>query len=94
MILPATLQKLQQDLTANPGPETASRILAEYFSFFSLPSIHQELWTLTGAALTHEDLHIYNRASTRNDLIFFYEFTRLMIEAAEIITTTPHKKSN
>ena len=81
-LLPATLQTLQQELETTNSPDTAHRILAEYFSFFSLPSIYRELWMLAGATLSNDTINQYNTPPARSDLIFFYEFTKLMMEAA------------
>ena len=81
-LLPTTLQALQQELEATSQPDTARRILAEYFSFFSLTGIHHELWVLTGATLSNDTISPYNKPEARSDLIFFFEFTKLMMEAA------------
>jgi hypothetical protein len=43
--------------------------------------VHNELWVLTAGAITNEELPQYASTKERQDLIFFFEFTKMFMEA-------------
>jgi hypothetical protein len=78
--LPPFLIKLQQQLKEKQTRQSAQGIINEYLSFFTEDSINKELWMLTVGALTNDVMEV-EKASDRNDIIFFYEYTKMFYEA-------------
>lgn len=79
--LPTKLEQYRQQLLEAPGPESARQIISEYFSFFGKDTPGQELWLLTEAALIGEEVDQASTAKGRHDMLFFYEFTKMLLDA-------------
>ncbi len=79
--LPTPLSTWQQALRENPGSPVAHEIIAEYFSFFGVQKAKEELWFLTSATLTNEEVEQNKTANARADMLFYYEFTKMFMEA-------------
>ncbi len=79
--LPPKLENWKEQLQQQPTQETARAIIAEYFSFFGKEKVKEELWLLTTGTLTNDEMHQAQSAKDRHDLLFFYEFTGMMVEA-------------
>jgi len=80
-LLPEILTNLHHELTTHQTKESAWNIIDEYFQFFGLDDIHNELWLLTAATLTNDELQPSQKAIDRRNLIFFYEYTKMFFEA-------------
>jgi hypothetical protein len=79
--LPPKLDTWRRELRDSSNPETAQQIIAEYFSFFGKEKVGEELWMLVTGTLTNDDMHQAATAKGRHDLIFFYEWTKMVMEA-------------
>lgn len=88
------LSILQKQLNANPNMETASQIVSEYFDFFGNEKPLEDLWLLTIGALTNDEVHQTQNAKDRYNLIFFYEFTKLFVEAAAVLNGKSQTKQD
>ena len=84
-ILPPPLQAMWQQLQQMAIPAHAWPIVEEYFKCFSLPDFNQELWQLVVASLTNNEPTHLPTGQQRHDLIFFYEFTLLLMEAVSAL---------
>ena len=93
-ILPETLTNLRQNLAANPTKESAWKIITEYFSFFELDEVKDELWVLTAGALGNDDLQQSQKGIDRNNLIFFYEYTKMLFEAVDLLHDKRKRKNS
>ena len=90
--LPQTLNNLRQDLAKNQTKESAWNIIDEYFSFFGLDDIHNELWVLTTGTLTNDDMQQSKKGIDRQNLIFFFEYTKMFFEAVDLLYNKRKKK--
>lgn len=79
-MLPPSLAALQQQLQNTPTPATARQVIAEYCAFISPASFRQELWTLTTALLISDQPEA-TTGQQRQDALFFFEFTAVLIQA-------------
>jgi len=84
-ILPGILNKLREDLAENQTKKAAWNIIDEYFSFFGLVDIHNELWILTAGTLTNDEMDLSQKGIDRHDLIFFFEYTKMFFEAVNLL---------
>ncbi len=87
-LLPYPLSTWQQTLQENPSSPVALEIIEEYFSFFGLQKAKEELWLLTTATLTSEEVEHYNSAGGRANLLFYFEFTKMFMEAVHSLHCT------
>ena len=84
-ILPEILINLRQDLIKNQTKESAWNIIDEYFFFFGLDDIHNELWMLIVGTLTNEEMEQFKKGIDRHNLIFFFEYTKMFFEAVQLL---------
>ena len=91
-ILPETLNNLHQELAARQTKESAWNIIDEYFSFFGLDDVHNELWVLTAGTLTNEETQFSQKAIDRSNFIFFFEYTKMFFEAVQLLHNKHRKK--
>jgi hypothetical protein len=89
--LPPFLINLQQQLTTKQTKQAAWDIIDEYFSFFDQDSINDELWMLTVAALTNDEMDM-KKAKDRHNSIFFFEYTKMFYEAVHLLHNKNKKK--
>ena len=90
-ILPEILKDLRQALVNNQTKESAWNIIDEYFSFFGLDDIHNELWVLTVGTLTNEEMEQFEKGIERHNLIFFFEYTKMFFEAVQVLHKINHE---
>ena len=83
--LPGILKQLHQQFTAMPNPTTAKQIMEQYFSYNNAIEAQQQLWELTHGSITNELLADTQTATDRHNLIFFYEYTSLFLQAVYFI---------
>lgn len=83
--LSKTLMDLQENLGKQQTKEAAWDVIQEYFSFFDISSIQDELWALTVGTLTNDEMKQSEKGRDRHDLIFFFEYTKLFFEAAWVL---------
>ncbi len=88
-LLPSPLSNWQKELKENPGSTVAPEVIAEYFSFFGLQKAKEELWLLTAATLASDEAEPSNTAGGRANLLFYYEFTKLFMEAVYSLQQQP-----
>src|SRR5580765_6556042 len=84
-ILPETLVKLHQELADTQTTESAWNIVTEYFRFFGLEDVHNELWTITACTLTNNETQRFQKPIDRQNLIFFFEYTKMFLEAVYLL---------
>jgi len=83
--LPEILSKLRQEFLDKQTKESAWNIIEEYFSFFGLDDVHNELWMLTTGTLTNDEMQQFQKGADRHNLIFFFEYTKMFFEAAYLL---------
>ena len=81
-----------QELAARQTKESAWNIIDEYFSFFGLEDVYNELWLLTASTLTNEEMQPSQKAIDRRNLIFFFEYTKMFFEAVQVLHNKHRKK--
>jgi len=91
-VLPNALNKLRQDFTKAQTKKAAWNIIEEYFNFFGLYDIHDELWLLTAGMLTNDEMEQTEKGTDKHNLIFFFEFTKMFAEAAHLLHNKRQKK--
>jgi hypothetical protein len=83
-ILPEVLKELHEALVTVQGKpaqrQAALAVLKEYFSLFNPPGLRQDMWLLLAAALSSTEVAQLEDGIQRYNLIFFYEFTLLMMD--------------
>jgi len=79
------LVQLQQDLAEKKTSKAAWEIINDYFSFFSIETINHELWILTIGAVTNDELQQSEKGKERYNHIFFYEYTKMLLEAIAVL---------
>ena len=84
-LLPEILISLRQELASTQTKESAWKIIDEYFRFFGLDDVHNELWLLTAGTLTNDEMQPSQKAIDRRNLIFFYEYTKMFFEAVHLL---------
>lgn len=84
-ILPEQMIELHEALVnANSGPaerQAAIAIIKEYFNFFGPTGMRADMWTLLSGALGNSEMVTLQDATQRHNLLFFYEFTLMMMDA-------------
>ena len=93
ILLPPILNKLHQELAANQTKESAWNIINEYFNCFDLENVHEELWLLTASTIANVELEHSQKALDRQNLIFFFEYTKMFFEAIYLLHNK-YKESN
>jgi hypothetical protein len=85
MLLPGHFVKMQQQLVASINPaareKAAGAILPQYCNYIDKESLHQQMQLLLNATLTHPHLPAMANGSERHNLLLYYEFTLMMIDA-------------
>lgn len=88
-ILPQVLKELHEALATVQGEpaqrQAALAVVKEYFSLFSPPALRQDMWLLLSAALSSTEVAQLEDGIQRYNLIFFYEFTLLMMDAVYLL---------
>ena len=93
-LLPVPLSTWQKALQCKPDCTVAKEIIAEYFSFFGLQKAKEELWLLTAATLTNEEVEQCKTANARADLLFYYEVTKRCMEAVCLVHSSGGQKGS
>lgn len=78
--IPAHLQNMHAQFTSQPCAATAKHIVAEFFSYIDPARVQEQLWELTHGTITNSLLDTQT-AMHRHNLLYFYEYGRLFIEA-------------
>jgi len=84
-LLPEILINLRQELADKQTNESAWNIIAEYFRFFGLDDVYNELWLVTAGTLTNDEMQQSQKAIDRQNLIFFFEYTKMFFEAVYLL---------
>lgn len=79
--LPQTLLELHEALRQQPTPQAAWDIVKEYFFFFGTEGVQADMWQMLSGTLTNKEMPNLKKAVDRHNLIFFYEFTLMFIDA-------------
>ena len=85
-VLPQALQDLYARFCQQPGSETASLLVKEYFACFGGDTISRELWRMLAGTLSDPRMPQLQKGIQRHNLLFFYEFTLIFMEAAELLS--------
>ncbi len=87
--LPPALMALHEALAnARNAParrQAAMAIIKEYFSYFGPTGMRADMWQLLVAALTNDNMPGLNQPTGLSNLLFFYEFTLMMVDAAAVM---------
>ncbi len=90
--LPTPLMKLYEALADAPNDQSrhqaAFAIIHEYFSFFGPTGMRHDMWLLLSTALCNKQSTALQKANNRRNLLFFYEFTLLLVDAVFVIGNT------
>jgi len=79
--LPGILKQLHEQFSTMPKEATAKEIKKQYFGYINATQVQQQLWELTHGTITNELLKDTQTAADRHNLIFFFEYTNLFINA-------------
>jgi hypothetical protein len=85
--LPGILKELQEQFATRPKEDTAQQIMQHYFGYINATQVQQQLWELAHGTITNELLDTQTGAD-RHNLIFFYEYTALFINAVYFLHKT------
>ena len=80
-ILPGILKELHEQFNSLPEQHVAQKIINEYFRSFNTTQLQEQLWELTHGTITNEILKDTQTASDRHNILFFYEYTKLFLNA-------------
>jgi hypothetical protein len=80
-ILPESIVQMRQHLDEKKTTKAAWDIIHEYFNFFGIDHIKNELWVLTVGTITNDEMQQSENGKDRYNLIFFFEYTRIFVEA-------------
>lgn len=84
-VLPEQMIELHEALVnASSGPaerQAALAIIKEYYNFFGATDMRADMWTLLSGALGNSEMVTLQDATQRHNLLFFYEFTLMMMDA-------------
>lgn len=84
--LPAATQEHYYELVEAPSTKNAQLIMQAFFKAYSSEEAQKELWLLFSAAITSGTLPNNHLPEERKCMLHFYEFTKAMITAANIIS--------
>lgn len=82
--LPPSVNSLHDSLMQQQDTEAAWNIVAEYFDCFGAEA-QENLWTFLVGALSSKHLYQAQKAVSRHDMIFFYEYTRVLLDACAVL---------
>lgn len=82
--LPPSVNSLHDSLMQQQDTEAAWNIMAEYFDCFGTEA-QENLWTFLVGALSSKHLYQAQKAVSRHDMIFFYEYTRVLLDACAVL---------
>lgn len=89
VILPEAILELHEALVkARSAPacrQAALAIIDEYFYCFSRTDMRQDMWTLLSGALSCKYIQKMKKSVHRQNLLFFYEFTLVLMDAVHSI---------
>ena len=91
--LPATLPEVLLQLAEDFNEQTnlaakqtaAAAILKEYFFCYRLPEVRRFMWQLLAGSLSSGKMPGLRKAAARHELIFFYEFTLMLMDAVDCL---------
>lgn len=88
--LPEALLELHEALVQSGGGparrQAALDIIREYFKFFGPTGVRPEMWRLLAGALSAKHIPGLKKGVERQNLLFFYEFTLMMVDAVGVIS--------
>lgn len=84
-ILPETLQELYDNFQQQHNSEAARALIQEYFFCFKRETVNKELWRMLAGLLSDPKMPHLKKGVQRHNLLFFYEFTLIFMEAAELL---------
>jgi hypothetical protein len=83
--LPAQIQLLHYTLQKEKTSTAAWAVVNNYFSFLPIDQFQEDLWSLLVLALSSDQDDKLNRGCVRHDIIFFYEYTKALMEAMHLL---------
>lgn len=85
---PALLDKYEALTNTANGPaaiEACVEIIKEYHSCFDSTDVQQDMWLLLCGTLSNRHMDELGDAENRRNLLFFYEFTLLLLDAVYLL---------
>ncbi len=85
---PALLDKYEtMTNTANglAAIEACVEIIKEYHSCFDSRDVQQDMWLLLCGTMCNDDIDELRNADNRRNLLFFYEFTLMLLDAVYLL---------
>ncbi len=80
-----------QELAAKPsGQKAALAVVQEYYSFFGPAGMRKDMWQLYSAAMCNRHLPGLQESDERYNLLFFYEFTLMLLDAVYLLHCNGH----
>lgn len=83
--LPKFLKDLESNFLEDQSPHSAWLIIEKYMGFFGADGVNEDLWGLTVAALSSEQVEDMDKGLHRYNLLFFYEYTIMFINAVSFL---------
>jgi hypothetical protein len=87
-VMPAPVLSLQEALVQAGDTPTARQaalaIVEEYYGFFGCTGMRQDMWVLLSSAMSN-DTSCLSTAGERYKLLFFYEFTLVLMDAVYVL---------
>lgn len=82
--LPPSVNSFHESLIQQQDTKAAWNIVAEYFDCFGTEA-QENLWTFLVGALSSKHLYQAQKAVSRHDMIFFYEYTKVLLDACMVL---------
>ena len=86
------VNELARKFLLYPDNKTARDIISHYFEFIDVKDIHQELWELTVGLLTNDEFNESAKGRDRLNVMYFFEFTKLFVEAVHTLYQPEKRK--
>ena len=83
--LPECLLNLRDQLECERSKSAAWKVINDYLNFFHVEGIQNDLWLMLIGALTSDDLDNLKTGRQKHNLIFFYEYTLMFVDAVAVL---------
>lgn len=83
--LPEGIINLREKLESEASKTNAWKIIIEYLKFFHVEGVQNDLWLMLVGALTSDETDRLETGRQKHDLIFFYEYTLMFVDAVAVL---------
>lgn len=83
--LPECLISLREQLEDEPSKTNAWKVINDYLKFFHVEGVQNDLWLMLVGALTSDETDRLETGRQKHDLIFFYEYTLMFVNAVAVL---------